>query len=97
MKPGERALPEELETCRNELDQVDEKLIRLIARRLELGLQAAEIKREAGLPILDPAREAKVLEQARAWARTSNLSEEEVVEIFRRLVSLSGKAQLRAP
>ena len=83
-----------LNECRRELDQLDEELIRLIARRLELGLRAAEIKREAGLPILDPAREAKVLEQARGWARASNLSEDEVVEIFSRLIALSGKAQL---
>src|SRR5690349_18653071 len=84
-----------LDECRRELDQLDEELVRLIARRLELGLRAAELKKEAGLPILDPSREAKVLEQARAWARAANLSEDDVVDIFRRLVSVSGKAQLR--
>lgn len=82
--------------CRKELDRLDEELIRLIARRLELGLHAAEIKKKSGLPILDSAREARVLEQARAWARESHLAEDEVLEIFSRLISLSGKAQLES-
>ena len=97
MESDPRLIPKALDECRRELDRIDEKLVRLIATRLELGLQAAAMKKEAGLPIIDPSREAKVLEQARAWARASNLSEEEVVEIFSRLIALSGGAQLRTP
>ena len=85
-----------LEECRGELDELDEQLIRLIKRRLELGLRAASIKKEAGLPILDPEREAKVIAQAMEWAREAELSEDEVADIFKRLVSLSGRAQLKA-
>lgn len=85
-----------LEECRGELDELDEQLIRLIKRRLELGLRAASIKREAGLPILDPDREAKVVAQAMEWAREAGLSEDEVADILKRLVSLSGRAQLKS-
>ncbi len=85
-----------LARCRHELDQLDAELIRLVARRLELGLRAAIIKKAVDVPILDPAREEKVIAQARSWARDCELPEDEVAEIFRRLVSLSGNAQLRA-
>ncbi len=96
MDSGSGPNVDELARCRRQIDELDAELIRLVARRLELGLLAAAIKKEAGVPILDPAREAKVIAQARAWARESELPEDEVAEIFRRLVSLSGNAQLRA-
>jgi chorismate mutase/prephenate dehydrogenase len=83
-----------LEKIRSELDNVDEELIRLLARRLDLGLHAARIKQSSGLPILDSEREAKVLAQARNWARSAGLDESAVEDIIRRLISLSGRAQL---
>ena len=89
-------LADELAQCRRDLDELDSELIRLVARRLELGLRAAAIKAQANLPILDPAREEKVIAQARNWARKADLPEDEVAEIFRKLVSLSGNAQLKS-
>ena len=88
--------PPALEECRAELDQLDEQLIKLLKRRLELGLRAASIKRDAHLPIIDAEREAKVLAQAKEWAIEAGLNEDEVAEIFARLVSLSGRAQLKS-
>ena len=89
-------IPPALEECRAELDQLDEQLIQLLKRRLELGLRAATIKRDANLSIIDAEREAKVIAQAKAWADEAGLSEDEVAEIFARLVSLSGRAQLKS-
>ncbi len=96
MDSRSRPADDELARCRHELDELDSELIRLVARRLELGLRAATIKKDAGRPILDLVREEKVIAQAREWARESNLPEDEVAEIFRRLVSLSGNAQLKS-
>ncbi len=89
-------VPDALQVCRDELDRLDEELIRLVAKRLDLGLRAAQIKRDAGLPIIDTEREEKVIAQARGWARDASVSEEQVADIFRRLVSLSGEAQLKS-
>lgn len=91
-----RTVPPALEECRTELDQLDEQLIQLLKKRLELGLRAAMIKRDADLPIIDAEREAKVMDQARAWANEAGLVEDEVADIFARLISLSGRAQLKS-
>ena len=96
MAETRRTIPRALEECRAELDQLDEQLIRLIKKRLELGLRAATIKHEAGLPIIDADREEKVMDQARAWADDAGLVEDEVADIFARLISLSGRAQLKS-
>ncbi len=85
---------DDLDRCRAELDELDAELIRLMSRRLDIGLEAARIKRELNLPIADTEREAKVIDQARAWALAAGLSQHEVEEIFTRLIALSRQAQL---
>ena len=85
---------EDLDRCRAELDKIDTELIRLMSRRLETGLDAARIKRDLGMPITDPGRESKVIDQARAWALSADLSQDEVEEIFTRLIALSRNSQL---
>ena len=84
---------EDLDRCRAELDKIDAELVRLMSSRLELGLEAARIKRDLGIPITDPGRESKVIDQARTWALTANLSQDEVEEIFTRLIALSRNSQ----
>ncbi len=71
-------------------------MIRLFARRIELGLRAARIKNTAGMPIVDPEREEHVIAQARGWAVRAGLSEDEVADIVRRMVTLSAGAQLES-
>ncbi len=95
MQPKPAKIPVALESCRADLDSLDEELIELFARRLELGLRAAGIKRDAGMSIVDPEREEKVIAQAREWAANAGLSEDEVAEIVRRIVALSAAAQTR--
>lgn len=89
-------IPVALENCRADLDRLDEELIRLFARRIELGLRAARIKNAAGMPIVDPEREEHVIAQARAWAARAGLAEDEVADIVRRMVTLSAGAQLES-
>lgn len=89
----EDELRSQLEKVRSHLDDVDARIIELIARRLALGIDAATIKRALNMPIRDPAREATVVEQAKGWARESGLDETEVAEIIRRLTALSRGAQ----
>ena len=48
----------ELANCRTHIEEIDLKLVALLAERMALGQQTAGLKRAAGLPILDPRREA---------------------------------------
>jgi len=51
-----------LEEYRNEIDQVDKRIVALLNRRAELVREIGAIKTAAGLPVVDWQREAKVLE-----------------------------------
>jgi chorismate mutase len=65
----------------------------MLAERVALGRRTAALKREAGLPILDPQREAEVIRRAVAAAREQGLDPEPVREIFWHVVALARRAQ----
>lgn len=84
---------EELARCRDEIERVDRKIIALLAERITLGRRTGELKRDAGLPILDPRREAAVIRRATGVARDAGLPPEPVREVFWQIVGMSRRAQ----
>ena len=83
-----------LEGLRAEIKEVDRELIRLLARRVSLARAVGVVKRELGMPALDPAREAAVVRHAGALAREAGVRDEEVRHIFWHLIGLARRAQL---
>ena len=83
----------ELGECRTEIEELDRRLIALLADRVALGKRTATLKKAAGLPILDPQREAEVIRRAVGTAREHDLPVEAVREIFWHVVGLSRRAQ----
>ena len=51
----------DIKELRNEIDTIDEELVKLFCRRMDVAAQVADYKRENNLPILVPAREREVL------------------------------------
>ena len=83
----------ELARCRDEIEHIDREIITLLARRLALGKRTGELKRVAGLPILDPTREAAVIRRVTTEAREAGLPSEPVREVFWQIVGMSRRAQ----
>ena len=53
----------DLSQYREQIDQIDDELIQLFARRMETAAQIAQWKRQAGKPVMDAGRErAKLLD-----------------------------------
>ena len=52
-----------LETIRNEIDEVDIKLADLLIKRMNCSKEIAIIKKEDNLPIFIPEREKEILEK----------------------------------
>lgn len=92
-----RPAPASLAECRAAIEQLDREIIALLAERVGIGRCTAEFKRAAGVPLLDPAREAEVIRRAVATAREHGLATEPVREIFWHIVGMSRRAQEEAP
>jgi chorismate mutase len=83
----------ELARCREAIERIDNQIIALLAERLTLGKRTGELKQTAGLPILDPTREAAVIRRVTAVARDAGLPPEPVREVFWQIVGMSRRVQ----
>ncbi len=96
----ERSVPDSndrLSQLRVEIEEIDEALIDLIVKRVNVGTTIGRTKTAAGLAICDPAREAAVVRHAGARARSAGLDEEGVRQLYWALVALSRRSQLDLP
>lgn len=53
----------ELEQLRNQINQVDERLVALLKQRFEIVEAVARTKQVSGAPVFDPTRERAVLKR----------------------------------
>lgn len=89
--------PTGLPDLREEIRGIDDELLALVRKRLDVARRVADAKRDAGLPVLDPAREAAVVRYAGEFARRHGLIEEDVRALFWALVGLTRRAELTLP
>lgn len=75
-----------LDELRDAIDDVDGKLIDLLAKRLALVASVGEVKSEAGVPIYAPEREAAMLARRRAEADAAGVGGDLIEDILRRLM-----------
>jgi chorismate mutase/prephenate dehydratase len=93
-KPGAAAVdPRSLDDLRVKIDEVDRALIGLLNKRAELVVEVGRIKREAGLPIYVPNREAQVLNKVLAM-NPGPLPARAIEGVYRELMSGSFRLEL---
>lgn len=54
-----------LNEIRAEINAIDDQLLPLLMRRMDAAGKVAQIKREAGIPVLDAKREQQILDRIR--------------------------------
>lgn len=84
---------ESLARLRVEIEALDEALIGLIGKRRDLVLEVGRIKRELGLPVLDPPQEAKVVRRAAEIARRRGIDPELTRDVVWRIIASAREAQ----
>ena len=72
-----------LEALRSEIDQVNEELISLFAKRLSIAKKIAQVKKRDQLPILDKERESEQEKIIESLAKKYRLSPEIIKHLFK--------------
>ncbi len=79
-------IPIELIDLRQQIDQVNQDIIRLIAKRMDLVRGVARVKKETGFSQFDPDREAKIITTVKQLAVDNNLDPDLTEVIFCKLI-----------
>ena len=71
---------------RQRLDQIDNALLELLGRRIDIGRQVAEYKRDNDVPVMQPSRVQEVLDRVVADAAAHQLDPEFVRALYRLII-----------
>ena len=79
--------PEPLAQLRNRIDELDRRLIEVVAERLAVCHQVAEHKQDAGAEVIQPERVRTVLTTRRQWAIEAGVDPDFVEQLLRVLLT----------
>ena len=82
----------ELDALRRSIDDLDGRILQLVAERVKIVLTVGQFKREHNLAVYDPDRERKMLERLCAQA-PEPLDAATVRRIFERLIDESRRIE----
>jgi chorismate mutase len=84
-----------VEALREEIDQIDEVIVRLLDRRARCAYAIGRVKYEQGRPIYEPAREAAVLQHVRTVnaALGGPLDNEAIGRLYERVMDEARRIQ----
>ncbi|MCK1975765.1 chorismate mutase [Jeotgalicoccus huakuii] len=83
------------EELRNEIDRIDRQLMKLFEERMNVTREIADYKRANNIPVLDQAREDKVIEKNVTYLKDHTL-DKYAREFTKRLMELSRTRQREA-
>ncbi len=84
--------PEDVRRRREEIDQLDAELVRILNQRAVLALELAQLKQELGWDIRDSERERQVLLQV-TGANPGPFDHRGIKRIFRRIICESRRME----
>ncbi len=82
---------EQLIDWRGEIDEINTKIIDLLARRTEIVKQIGEYKKEKDIPITDSEREKIIFEEIGKLAEEKGLDKEFVKDLFEKIIKQAKK------
>lgn len=85
--------PDELSGLREQIDDIDSQLVKLLAKRAQVTAKVGQYKSQVGLPIYVPEREAELIENRRQEAEQQNVSPVLVEDLLRRIMRESYHTQ----
>lgn len=75
-----------LDDLRNDIDRVDEVLVRLLNERARCVCEIGRLKKESGMAVYQPDREKQVLAHVRAVASEGPLGPDAIARLFERII-----------
>ena len=81
------AMPRDLPELREKIDQIDAAIVALLAQRMEVCREVAEVKAGTATAVIQPQRVREVLTTRRQWAINSGVDADFAEQVFRTVLS----------
>src|SRR5204862_5573115 len=94
MSETERDWPGSLDELRRQLDDLDDQIVDLLARRADVSRNVAQVKQREGGSVYAPAREAEIFDRLTRRAE-GRLTPENLKAIYREIIA--GSRELQQP
>ena len=75
-----------LDDLRQDIDRVDEVLVRLLNERARCACEIGKLKKELGVEVYQPEREKQVIEHVRGVAVEGPLGADAIARLFERII-----------
>jgi chorismate mutase len=82
-----------MKTLRKRIDKLDNKIIKILAKRMDVVTKIKEYKEKHNLPILDKKREVEMREFRQKLAKKYNLKSSFLESLFQKILLESKKKQ----
>ena len=77
---------QKLDTVRRKIDEVDQEIVTLLAKRFKLVSKVPEIKKKFNMATIDPSREREILSNVAKWAEGMGIEGSYIVRIYRSIL-----------
>ena len=84
-----------LDDLRQDIDRVDEVLVRLLNERARCVCEIGRLKKEQGVEVYQPTREKDVLTHVRAIASEGPLGPDAIARLFERIIDEARRLERR--
>src|SRR3989442_8548209 len=84
-----------LDDLRDDIDRVDEVLVRLLNERARVACEIGRIKKELGVEVYQPEREKQVLAHVRSIAAEGPLGADAIARLFERIIDEARRLERR--
>ncbi len=84
---------DKIKELRLKIDEVDERILKLLKKRMELAGEIGVIKKENGISVQDRKRERELMDNLEQKAQKRGLDQSLVKNIWKYLIKLSYEAE----
>jgi len=84
-----------LDDLRDDIDRVDEVLVRLLNERARVACEIGRMKKAQGIDVYQPEREKQVLEHVRSVGSEGPLGADAIARLFERIIDEARRLERR--
>ena len=84
-----------LDDLRDDIDRVDEVLVRLLNERARVACEIGRLKKDLGIEVYQPEREKQVLAHVRGIAAEGPLGADAIARLFERIIDEARRLERR--